>query len=762
MNKKPFSGLSQLASHIKSSKIAKFLLIAGLIVWLKNYQQTRANQEHSSMDFAWNIDQLHTRDLLNYLVVSGQFDNKYYRKIHEKSGIDIDLFDNLNHTKNIFLHAKNYPSIEEKKKAIADIRKQSNMPILIHTDFEWGYVHSINIISEDGAEKFGIPEQIMLYRNQQSDEESSSLSALPSSEYLGKIYKQIVLSGDHQARLDFIRMMEQYGKSIRKIMQYIDVDVVYGPNADIVDDLDAKWEKNYIASEWRSYADHFIIWQDLVSAFINGFQSNYNSILLVPKHFVWVGKSKNPHQSTDVSDMNKNDWSIAIFKNIINGKNQFLDTSHINHCYNLAKQREPQSDYTLYLKKNIAFIKRLAHKNINLSWWDPIDAVMTTHISGDKNIVWSDQTITYSSTILDILKTKIGAKNPLSDGFVISDDLWMQWADEWLEQLNISASQENRIISALAAWHDMVLFLETDPLGSKDIDKTLDIVADMIDSGVDLNNDGNPDLTRADLLEKTEKMMDLMSEQWRIKKSSPWRYQLNDATSYDINITKILRDSWLSNQWFITWASIQDYKNEKNGMKDFLQKKLKSLYESAAHNFPNALYKYLTMDEKYTEALNAGKKLIIVDKSEEQLYIFTLDWKELIESYPIGLGKWSSKKDHTHDRRILGDNKTPVWNYMVVNKIMGEEQYKHFSRDDIDIKGYYGWPKWGLLTLIGPWTPYIALHGSIEQKTGPLSNACVRVIDPGEVSWKTNIKDQKLINHLAETVPVGSYVIITN
>jgi|GEM_PF-3404062 len=74
-------------------------------------------------------------------------------------------------------------------------------------------------------------------------------------------------------------------------------------------------------------------------------------------------------------------------------------------------------------------------------------------------------------------------------------------------------------------------------------------------------------------------------------------------------------------------------------MKDFLQKKLKSLYESAAHNAPNALYKYLTMEESYTEALNAGKKIIVVDKSEEQLYIFSIDGKDLIESYPIGLGK---------------------------------------------------------------------------------------------------------------------------
>ena len=740
--------------------IAKFFLLASLVVGIKNYYQKEVNQEHASMDFARNIDQLHTRDLLNYLVVTGEFDNKYYRKIHEKSGINVDIFDNLNQTKNIFLHAKNYQTIDEKKKAIEKIRSDAGMPILIHTDFEWWYVHNISILSNEDIENFAIPKEILAYRNQQQKEQWW-LSALPSAEYLWKKYKNIALSGDHQARLDFIRMMEQYGKSIRKIMQYMDVDVVYGPNADIVDDFDAGWAKNYIASEWRSHWDNFIVAQDIISAFINWFQSQHCNILLVPKHFAWVWKSKNPHQETDTSDMHKDDGSVAIFKNIINGRNPFLDKGHISHCYALAAQREPESDYTLYLKNNLAFIDRLEKKNISLSWWDQVYWVMTTHISGNTKILWSNETITYSWRILENLKTKIGVHNPLSQWFIVSDDLWMHGAHSWLEQLNIEPTPENKIIKALAAGHDMTLYLETSII-NKDIDAVLDVVAKMIDNGVDLNKDGKPDVTRHDLMIKAEKVMNLMAKQWRLQNIWQWKYQLNDATSYDINIRKILRDSRLSNQWALSWSSLDDYKEERNGKKDFISKKIKLLYETAAHNFPNALFKYLTMDESYAEALTAGKKLIVVDKSEHQLYIFTVDWSKLLESHTVGVWKWTPRLDYTHDRKILSDNKTPVWNYMVVNKIIWKEQYNHFSRDDIDNKWYYWWPQGWLLTLIGPRTPYIAIHGSSEKKTGPLSNACVRVVASDELQWKSDIKEQTLINHLAKTIPVGSYVIITN
>ena len=90
-----------------AKKIGKRATIAAVIIWLKWYQQDRVNQDHASMDFARKIDDLHTRDLLNYLVVSGEFDNVWFRKTDAYLGINPDIADDLNKTKNIFLWSKN-------------------------------------------------------------------------------------------------------------------------------------------------------------------------------------------------------------------------------------------------------------------------------------------------------------------------------------------------------------------------------------------------------------------------------------------------------------------------------------------------------------------------------------------------------------------------------------------------------------------------------------------------------------------------------
>ena len=118
--------------------------------------------------------------------------------------------------------------------------------------------------------------------------------------------------------------------------------------------------------------------------------------------------------------------------------------------------------------------------------------------------------------------------------------------------------------------------------------------------------------------------------------------------------------------------------------------------------------------------------------------------------------------EYKNDRKVFWDNKTPVWYYMVINKVMWEQLYDHFDKSDIDEKWYYWWEKWWMLTLIWPRTPYIAIHWTIEQKIWPSSSACVRVLDEDELNWKSDISKQKLINHLAETIPIGSFVIITN
>jgi hypothetical protein len=168
------------------------------------------------------------------------------------------------------------------------------------------------------------------------------------------------------------------------------------------------------------------------------------------------------------------------------------------------------------------------------------------------------------------------------------------------------------------------------------------------------------------------------------------------------------------------------------------------------------------MEEDYESALKDWKKLIIVDKSESTMFVYSIDWKKLLESHKVWVWKGTKTLDYKQDRRVFWDEKTPVWYYMVVDKTMGQDLYKEFSKDDIDGEGYYGWGNGWMIKLIGPRTPFVAIHWSLEKKIWPASSACVRVIDDTELSWKTDIKQQKLINYFAEIIPVWSYVIITN
>lgn len=752
-----------------AKKIGKRVTIAAVLIWLKWYQQDRVNQDHAAMDFARKIDDLHTRDLLNYLVVSGEFDNAWFRKIDEYTGIDSDIADDLNKTKNIFLWSKNYPDLDSKKQAVKEIRIRASSPVLIHTDFEWWYVHSIDQISDDDIQQFAIPQEIVSLQKQES-KSSDDLSALPSAEYIGKQYQKIVKSKNHQDRLQFLQMMSQYGASVARMMKYIDVDVVYWPDVDIVDDFNKDGDQSYIAQNDRSFAQDFIIGQDIISAFITWFESQETGILLVPKHFAGTGKSDNPHVMTDTSWMRKNDGDVKIFRNLIAGKNMHLDRNHIKQCLEVTN-RHTSKEYISTLHENLKFIDFLEEQWIDMVHDDPIQALMTTHISGKPSVLGSRKPISYAPEIISLLRDPHSKllRSPYSDtkslknGLIFSDDLSMNGASQALESLWIEPVAVNKIITSLSAGHDMALYLETKPAKiGRDIDSILDEVAQAIDEKVDLNHDWRPDLTKQDLRKKVRKVLDIMVKKWQLQHDKNDVYCLTDASYFDPNITKVLRDSRLSNQWIATGSSISDYRGEWQTRLQVIQNKWKNLYETMAHNLPNAIYKYLTSQETYESALKAWKKLIIVDKSESMMFIYTVDGKKLVESHPIGLGKWSKAHSYKDDRKVFGDNKTPVWYYMVTGKLMWKDLYKEFPASDINEKEYYGWPNGGMFKMAGPWTPFVAIHGATEKKLGPSSNACVRVIDESELKWSSDIHEQKLIHHLAETIPVGSFVIITN
>jgi hypothetical protein len=87
--------------------------------------------------------------------------------------------------------------------------------------------------------------------------------------------------------------------------------------------------------------------------------------------------------------MNRNDGSVAIFKNIINGDNPFLDDEYLNKCIAVSKTNKSKSsaEYKKILMINRNFLDYLHRQKIDLYDGDHVEAVMTSHISGDKRVL---------------------------------------------------------------------------------------------------------------------------------------------------------------------------------------------------------------------------------------------------------------------------------------------------------------------------------------------------------------------------------------
>lgn len=711
-------------------------------------EQKQVNREHETMDFVFKPENMSTKELLRYAVVTPEYKNKLDRK---KSQLWLSP-DSINASNSVFVNLKDHNSIKDKRNAIAKVRKKANRPILISADFEWGYVRSFDKeFTQQEIKKYNIPQSIIDFRNEEAIGHKN-LSAFPSAEFLGKKYKDIVLNWTHEARLNFIRMMEQYWESVRKIMEDIWVDIVYWPCVDIVPDF----EKSVIAKDDRSFGDNFLLWQDLISGFINGFQDPSSHVLLVPKHYVWVWASESdPHKGTWSVDKNRDSWTELVFKNLINGENSGLNEKKNENAiksYNASNKNN--EEYETILQKNKEFIEFLKNKKIRLDTWENIKALMTTHAEW---LWWINETITYSPNIIWTMKSKVWNSNDkkMWKWLVFSDDLAMDGANQGLPS-GIEKSDVNKILLALSSGHDVVLDLEWH--SQCKWDDILGEAAKIIDNWGDIDGDWKTDLTREMLYEKVHKILDIMVKKWELTKNKDWKYQLKDATYFDPSISKVLRDSYYSNQWLVSGSSNDDYKAEWYGKKDIIKNKAINVYERNVHNFPNAVWKTITQDREYNEALSWGKKLVIVDKSECKMFIFTVDGKTLIEEHDVWVWRWTDKLDYTHDRRVKWDNKTPVWYYMIVDRRMGREELKK----KFDNIWRYWWENWWMLIMVWPWTPYVWIHWTLWE-LWPSSNACVRVLDPSE-RWGDRDKKsaQKAINHLNEILPNGSFVIITN
>ena len=745
-NERQQEGMKKKKSWFKKWKtILALIWILGLY---NTYKQDKVNEEHASLDFIFKPEDMTTQEMLKYLVITPEYSNNTKKWLSRHW---IPLEGNTD-SYSIFVNLKDHKTIQDKKKAINELREKQSRPILISTDFEWWYVHAIDELTDEEIEKYWVPKRILELRDQE-DNWKNKVSAFPSAEFLGKLYEKIVFNWTHKERLDFLIMMQKYGESIRKIMEDIWVDIVFWPCVDIVPDFDGDTP---IAKNDRSFWENFILAQDLISSFVNWFQDPGSHVLLVPKHYVSIwGSEDDPHNKLSKVDKNKNNWTETIFNNLINGVNDQLDQKKNNKfiiSYNNSKDKDQK--YWEILEKNKWFINYLNKQGESLSEGEEIISLMTTHAHW---LWWISETITYSAKIIDRMKNNVWKTNKMKDWIVFSDDLDMKgasiWLPEWVENYD-----NNKIWQALASGHDVVMDLWWI---SNDVFEEL---ADSIDNGFDINNDWKIDLTRDMLYEKIKKVLEISVKKWELEKTN-WRYMLNNATYFDPSIWKAIRDAFYSNQWPISWSGIKEYKAEWNWISDMLIKKWKSLYEYFIHNWPNAvrkvwklLLKKLRWSDEYRKALEQWKKLVIVDKSECQMFIFSIDGKELLESHDVGVWKWTAKLDYKHDRRILWDDKTPVGYYLVVDRAMWWDELRERWLNNV---WWYWWENWGLIALVGGWTPYEGIHWT-QWNIWPSSNACVRVLDPSEDGEWVDKSKQIAINHINKILPDGSFVIITN
>lgn len=731
---------------IKKRQIA-LALAWFLTLWNCN-EQKNVNDEHATMDFVFNPEDMSTEEALKYLVITPEYSSDIKKWLSRRW---ISMDGNID-SYSLFVNLKDHESINDKKKAINKLRERQSRPILISTDFEGWYVHAIDTLSDEEIEKYWVPEKILKLRDEE-DGGKNKVSAFPSAEFLGKLYENIVFNWTFAERYNFLIMMQQYWESIRKIMEDIWVDIVFWPCVDIVPDFDGD---SPIAKNDRSFWESFILAQDLISSFVNWFQDPHSHVLLVPKHYVWLWASmSDPHVELSESDKNRNSWTETVFKDLINGENSQLNQNkNSDYIVSFNNSKNKDVKYGKILEKNREFIEYLTNRWKSLSKWEEIKALMTTHSSW----LWGiPETITYSKNIVDKMKTRVWRNNTMKDWIVFSDDLNMEganiWLPDWVEKTDV-----NKILLSLASGHDVVMNLWWN---SSDIFKEL---ADSIDKGFDIDKDWKVDLSREDILKKLKKNLSILVKKWELEEID-WKYQLKDATYFDPSVGKAVRDAFYSNQWPISWSWIKEYKSEWNWKSAMAIKKLKSLYEYYIHNWPNAawkvskhLYNELVKDADYKKALEEWKKLVIVDKSECKMFIFTIDGKKLLETHDVWVWKWSSKLDYRHDRRILWDDKTPVGYYMVVDRAMWWDELRWRWLNEVL---WYWWENWGLIALAGPWTPYVAIHWT-QWTIWPSSNACVRVLDPSEVWDGVDKNEQKAINHINDILPDWSFVIVTN
>lgn len=723
-------------------------------IWYSIGEQNKVNQEHFRLNHAFKIWELSSEEKVRMLLGTNLAPSRF------------SLSNEIPTTWLVHFYANELRSIEEARKHVIELR-ESGKAYIISADIEWWWVNHLQLSPEE-LKTFGIPEKILKLREQElefydANPEIINSKPLPTQEWFGRTYDMLKTE---EEKIEFLRMMHDYGVTIAKICEHIGINLVFWPVLDRVADIDGK---NPIEYNDRSFGENYTTISDLTIAYLSGFKQ-ISSVAAVPKHFVGNGASiSDPHHwsSQTYIDPNKG-TGILPFRDVINFANGYnftydrneqrlenLKSRNIEHIQRLEsdtlsdqEKRKVQASIdanNLLIKKYEKLLVTWNNLRLRKLFDDGIDLPMLMVSNVATNLYGDSKTPTmFSKNAINSLKRRKNEQWLWFEWVLITDDAAMESAEDFIEsKAGFFSDFDTRALSAytaLGAGNDLVFMRfiagEEQYIASE--------IVRYIEQKIDLDEDGAPDLTEKRLHEITQRVLELKVELWILSKQilQGEEYYILNPNAYNPTEKKVLRDSFFSNQW--PWLERDTY-YEALWRKDD-QWILKLSYK-AAWNFSVSLYSVLLSDfwildnERYEKADTKPKELIVVDKSAKYLWRYDAASWTLIESFEIGIGKWWEGP-----RRVVWDHRTPAGHYMVVQKRddLWWREYKWVSLPD-----FYGWDDGGMLVLAWPWAPEIAIHGSNFWSTWEVSNGCVRV-------------DDEKVQELMKEVPLGSMVIITN
>jgi beta-glucosidase-like glycosyl hydrolase len=727
------------------------------------YGQRRINMKNAAMNHAFTIGQLPLNQKLRYAVGTSLYGSNRTQGIANKMPIVGPLLRHNAETGLVHLYASELQSVADAKKNITEIRKSASRPVLISADIEGGLIRHFRFTEQD-LRQFEIPERILVERRNEhrfylekhagdaSKVRSIEEFPLPSQEWLGRVYLKLTTDS---ARQQFLQDIQGYGRAVALLCEHVGINVVFGPNLDIVENIDGDRpdEKND-----RSFGTRSGTVSALARAYIRGFKESA-SVVVVPKHFVGSSLADtDPHTTTATAVIDRRSGALIPYRDVINdaispelSARQIADLEARIATIEARNAEYTQRLATVSEKDRARLVETIAANERNITLWrarieqlkrDPesrgsIGGMMTAVTS---NGLWGDEAVpsAFSRRTLRALTgpksaTALGLKGP-----AFTDDLSMASAQAHIHAImqqrakqEVLDPQALAIHQALAAGNSVALIRG---IAGKEA-LVLSEVAKYIQSGLDMNNDGRPDLTEAEVDALVKKVLDLQVQVGLLQKQTirGEEYYVLPPTFYNPTTLQVLLNSFFSNQWpFLS--------NDTPAPNPERKPSVITLAEKAAKNFLLSLLRVNVphINPTYETGATREQHMIVVDKSAQHMWIYDAKTRTLKQSFDIAIGRGGLQ-----ERRHVGDHVTPTGTYQVVGK-RDAAWWKADGRGEFPAE--YGG---GMLVLAGQWHPEIAIHGSPPLgDTGQVSNGCVRV--PNEH-----------IDTMLHQIPVGTMVIIT-